>query len=84
MYIFFFFIMLSINMLSIILHDACLHHSNACDIDRNACTLLFNLYKQYHYIVFLLILLEHYAIDNRHQELSHGTCYKAISTHSDE
>ena len=33
-------------MLSIIRHDTCIHHSNVCDIDRNACTLLFNLYMQ--------------------------------------
>ena len=57
--IFYLILMLYIDMISIILHDTCRHHSNVCDIDidRNSCTLLFNLYMQCHYIAFLLILL---------------------------
>ena len=39
-------------MLSIILHDT---STNVCDIDRNSCILLFNLYMQCHYIAFVLI-----------------------------
>ena len=39
-------------MLSIILHDTCLHLSNMCDIDRNSCILLFNVYIHCHYIAF--------------------------------
>ena len=53
--------MLYIDVLSIILHDTCIHHSNVCDIYRNSCILLFNLYMQCHYIAFLLILLEYYT-----------------------
>ena len=44
-------------MLVIILHDT---SNNVCDIDRNSCMLLFNLYMQRHYIAFLIILLEYY------------------------
>ena len=32
-----------------------------CDIDRNSCTLLFNLYMQCHNMTFLVILLEDYT-----------------------
>ena len=39
-------------MLSIILHDTCLHLSNMCDIDSNSCIPLFNLYMQCHHIAF--------------------------------
>ena len=53
--------MLYIDTLSIILHATCIHHSNVCDIDRNSCTLLFNLYIQCHYIALLFILLEYYT-----------------------
>ena len=53
--------MLYIVMLPITLHDTCIHLSNVCDIDRNTCTLLFNLYMQCHDIAFLLILLEYYT-----------------------
>ena len=53
--------MLYIDMVSITLHDTCIHHSNVCHIDRNSFTLLFNLYMQCHYIVFVLILLEYYT-----------------------
>ena len=42
-------------------YDTCIHHSNVCDIDRNACVLLFNLYMQCHYIAFILILLKYYT-----------------------
>ena len=42
-------------MFSIILHDT---STNVCDIDRNSCILLFNLYMQCHYIAFVLMLLE--------------------------
>ena len=53
LYILYLIIMLYIDMLYIILHDPCLHHSNVCDIDRNSFTLLFNLYMQCHYIAYL-------------------------------
>ena len=53
--------MLYIDMLSIILHATCIHNSNVCDINENACTLLFNVYVQYQYISFSLILLEYYT-----------------------
>ena len=59
MYIFYLIIMLYIDMLYIILHDTCIHHFNVCDIYRNSCILLFNLYMQCHYIAFLMILLEY-------------------------
>ena len=36
------------------------HSNNVCDISRNPCTLLFNLYMQYYNIAFLLISLENY------------------------
>ena len=61
MYILYLIIMLYIDMLSIILHDTCLHNYNVCDIDSNPCTLLFNLHMKCHYIAFLLILLEYYT-----------------------
>ena len=60
-YFYYLIIMLYIDMLSIILHDTCIHHSNVCDIERNSCSLLFNLYMQCHYIAFLLILLAYYT-----------------------
>ena len=54
-------IMLYIDMLSITLHDSCIHHYNGCAIDIHSCTLLYYSYMQYHYIAFLLILLEYYT-----------------------
>ena len=48
-------IMLYIDMLSIILHATYIHHSNVGDIDRNSCTLLFNLYIQCHCIAIAII-----------------------------
>ena len=49
-YIVYLIIMCYIDMLSIILHDT---STNVCDIDRNSCILLFNLYMQCRYIAFL-------------------------------
>ena len=48
-------------MLSIILHDTCIHHSNVCDIEKKSSILLFNSYMQCHYIAFVLVLLEDYT-----------------------
>ena len=51
-------------MLSIILHDTCIHHSNVCDIYRYTGILLFNLYIYVHAIslyCILFILLEDYT-----------------------
>ena len=48
-------------MLSITLHGTGIHHSNVCNIDKNVCTLLFNLYMQCHYIIFVLILMEDFT-----------------------
>ena len=50
-------IMVYIDMLSIIVHATCIHHSNVCNIYRNSCILVFNLYMQYHDIIFILISL---------------------------
>ena len=74
---YYFIIMLYIDMLSVILHDICIYHYDVFDIYRNSCILLFNLYMQYHYIAFVLILLEYFTssysgniedVDTRHQE----------------
>ena len=38
-----------------------IHHFNVCDIDRDSCILLFNVYMQCHNVAFLFILLDYYT-----------------------
>ena len=45
------------DMLSIILHDTRIHHSNVCDIDRNSCIMLFSLNYTCNAIIFALLLI---------------------------
>ena len=68
MYILYLFIMLDIDMLSIILHDTCIHYSNVCEIDRNACILLFNLYMQCHYMAFLYYYIKQKPVSQSFNE----------------